>query len=317
MSEPIVRVHDVLYPRLRAPDLDRMERFLVDFGMVTAERTPRALYMRGAGPHHHLHVTELGERAGLVGFAFLVTDVRDLDRLSRCEGASDVHAIDEPGGGRRVTLTDPHGFVVEVVHGVESADRDAPESLPLNLGSRVERARAVKRMAPGPSRLHRLGHLGINTPDVDATFAWYHHHFGLLKSDVVALGGMEFAQFCRCDRGSQLTDHHTLLIARAHSDRPSLNHASWEVRDLDDIWLGHGALAGKGHRHHWGVGRHTLGSQIFDYWRDPWGQVHEHFTDGDLLDASHATGVHGPLDAGSQWGPQIPPDFGQPLDEGP
>ena len=28
-----------------------------------------------------------------------------------------------------------------------------------------------------------------------------------------------------------------------------------------------------------------LGSQIFDYWRDPWGHTVEHWTDGDLLDA--------------------------------
>ena len=32
-----------------------------------------------------------------------------------------------------------------------------------------------------------------------------------------------------------------------------------------------------------GVGRHVLGAQVFDYWRDPWGHVLEHFTDGDLL----------------------------------
>src|SRR5262249_6814358 len=105
------------------------------------------------------------------------------------------------------------------------------------------------------------------------------------------------------------------LVSQAMSDRPSLNHVSYEVCDLDDVWLGHEALAAKGHRHHWGIGRHTLGSQIFDYWRDPWGNVHEHFTDGDLLDASQPTGVHAPDGAGSQWGPEIPPDFGQPEGE--
>lgn len=314
MSDPVIRVHDVLYPRLRVPDLDRMEGFLADFGLARAARTERALYSRGAGPHHHLHVTELGQ-PGLVGFAFLAREGSDLARLARCPGASAVHAIDEPGGGRRVTLTDPHGFVVEVVHGIETDPRPQPGSLPLNLGARVERARAVKRTARGPARVLRLGHLGINTPDVGGTFEWYHRHFGIVKSDVVALGGIEFVQFCRCDRGDAVTDHHTLLIAHARSDRPSFNHAAFEVCDLDDVWLGHHAMAQQGHRHHWGIGRHTLGSQIFDYWRDPWGHVHEHFTDGDLLDASHRSGVHGPQDAGSQWGPEIPADFGQPLDD--
>ena len=314
MSDPIMSVHDVVYPRLRAPDLDRMEEFLVHFGLERAARTKRALYMRGAGTHHHVHVTELGE-PGLIGFAFLAKDRRDLERLAHCPGASQVHEVDEPGAARRVTLTDPNGFVVEVVHGIETAPRARPGSLPLNLGARVERERVAKRTSRGPSRLLRLGHLGINTPDIDGTFDWYHRHFGLLKSDVVALGGTEFVQFCRCDRGPAVTDHHTFLIARARSDRPTFNHAAWEVCDLDDIWLGHEVLAQNGHHHHWGIGRHTLGSQIFDYWRDPWGHIHEHFTDGDLLDASYQAGVYGPEGAGSQWGPEIPADFGQPLDE--
>jgi len=33
----------------------------------------------------------------------------------------------------------------------------------------------------------------------------------------------------------------------------------------------------------WGVGRHNLGAQVFDYWADPWRHVHEHWTDTDLL----------------------------------
>jgi catechol 2,3-dioxygenase-like lactoylglutathione lyase family enzyme len=312
VSDPVVRVHDVLYPRLRAPDLDRMEAFLVDFGLVRAARTERALYMRGAGTGPYVHVTEVGSPAGLVGFAFLAADAGDLARLARRPGASAVHAVDAPGGGTCVTITDPNGFVVEVVHGVTTRPDAAPASLPLNLGTRVERARAPKRTAPGPARIRRFGHLGINTPHVAETAAWYRRHLGLQMSDAVAFAGTEVVQFHRCDRGTDVTDHHTLLIAQSQSERPSLNHGAWEVCDLDDIWLGNEALARQGHRHHWGVGRHMLGSQIFDYWRDPWGLIHEHFTDGDLIDVSHHARVHGPEGAGSQWGPQMPPDFGQP-----
>ena len=35
----------------------------------------------------------------------------------------------------------------------------------------------------------------------------------------------------------------------------------------------------------WGVGRHLLGSQVYDYWSDPWGRVHERWADTDRLNA--------------------------------
>ena len=45
-----IKVTDMAYGRLRAPDLDVMEEFLTRFGMIRAERTPTALYMRGTDP---------------------------------------------------------------------------------------------------------------------------------------------------------------------------------------------------------------------------------------------------------------------------
>jgi len=48
-----IKVADFAYPRMEAPDLDQMEEFLTHFGFVRAERTPDALYMRGADSHHH------------------------------------------------------------------------------------------------------------------------------------------------------------------------------------------------------------------------------------------------------------------------
>ena len=54
----IVKVAELAYGRLRAPDLDLMEEFLVHFGMMRAARTADALYMRGTDARHHIHVTE-------------------------------------------------------------------------------------------------------------------------------------------------------------------------------------------------------------------------------------------------------------------
>ena len=101
---PVVKVADLAYGRLRSPDLDKQEEFLTAFGMVRADRTKNALYMRGTDSPHHLHVTELGEPK-YVGIAFHAAELADLEKLSRAQGASKVEDIDEPGGGKRVDET--------------------------------------------------------------------------------------------------------------------------------------------------------------------------------------------------------------------
>jgi hypothetical protein len=67
----------------------------------------------------------------------------------------------------------------------------------------------------------------------------------------------------------------------------------------------------RGWRHAWGIGRHWLGSQIFDYWRDPAGDCFEHYADGDAYDANAPT-RYSPLARATlyQWGEDLPPAFG-------
>ena len=76
------------------------------------------------------------------------------------------------------------------------------------------------------------------------------------------------------------------------------------------INVGHNWLESKGYKLAWGVGRHVLGSQVFDYWRDPWGRIHEHWTDGDVVNNTHDRG-RWDADVGlnNQWGPAFPEDF--------
>lgn len=50
--------------------------------------------------------------------------------------------------------------------------------------------------------------------------------------------------------------------------------------------LGHEYLKAREREAAWGVGRHIMGSQIFDYWKDPFGNELEHWTDGDLFTAA-------------------------------
>ncbi|MBV8240517.1 MAG: hypothetical protein JOY75_06940, partial [Hyphomicrobiales bacterium] len=78
----------------------------------------------------------------------------------------------------------------------------------------------------------------------------------------------------------------------------------------DAVEMGQQVMMAGRYKHAWGVGRHLLGSQIFDYWRDPWGQKHEHYADGDLFDVAQPAGYHVMDRAGLyQWGPDLPEDF--------
>jgi hypothetical protein len=60
----------------------------------------------------------------------------------------------------------------------------------------------------------------------------------------------------------------------------------------------------------WGIGRHLLGSQVYDYWADPWGRVHERWADTDRLNARSGSNLLPAHEAlGSQWGGPPPEKF--------
>jgi hypothetical protein len=136
---------------------------------------------------------------------------------------------------------------------------------------------------------------------------WYRETLGLLPSDEVFRGTPDHlvGSFNRLDRGAEFVDHHVLYVMRG--EKTGLNHISFEVQDIDDVLVGHEHLKSAGYRPTWGVGRHALGSQVFDYWFDPWDRVHEHWTDSDRLDASAPAGFgEAGIYTRGPWGPYPP-----------
>lgn len=305
----LIKVEDIAFVRFRAPDLAEMAGFLADFGLV-AEPAGAALYARGAGPAPFLHATERGE-AGFAGLGLRAASVTDLETLARAEGV-EVQPFDAPGGGQVVTLTDPDGHVVEVVAGQAAAPELAlPARPPWNSAADRPRQRAVKRTGVGAAHVVRLGHCVLNVSNFRASEAWYKDRFGFITSDEIALSPkFSIGAFLRCDCGDTPTDHHTLFLVQSPKG-PGFNHAAFEVADLDDLMAGHDRLKAAGRTPEWGVGRHILGSQVFDYWRDPWGHTLEHWTDGDLFTAADGSSTATLQDLlAVQWGPPPPPTMG-------
>lgn len=301
----MIKVTDIAYARFGAPDLDEMERFLVDFGLVPVHRDDERLYARGTDPSPYLHVTVRGP-AGFRGLAFEAASEADLVLASGLEGASGLEKLDGPGGGCCVRFVDPDGVAVEIVHGRELLPAlPVRSAAPLNRGSDRARVGRLQRVEAGPACVKRLGHAGLMVRDFRQSEEWYKSRFGFLTSDEIFLGGPEhvIAAFMRCDRGATHVDHHSLVCVAPPGVEPGLDHISFEVEDWDAVMLGHDHLRAAGYEHKMGVGRHLLGSQVYDYWKDPWGNVLEHFTDGDLLNASFEAQSHDPGAAlGTQWG---------------
>ena len=306
----IIRIEDIAFVRFRAPDLDGMRAFLDDFGLVTAEASGARLMSRGAGPSPVLHIAERGAPA-FVSLGLKAESLSDLETLARAEGAA-LEDFDAPGGGKIVRLTDPDGHSVEVVAGqVLAAPLPFPAREPWNGAASRARIRKTKRISAGPAHVIRLGHAVLNVSDFRRSEVWYKQRFGFITSDEIALApGRSIGAFLRCDRGETPTDHHTLFLMQSPKGA-GFNHAAFEVADLDDLMLGHQKLKDAGRKAEWGVGRHILGSQVFDYWRDPWGHTLEHWTDGDLFTAADGSNVVSIKDLlAVQWGPSPPPTMG-------
>jgi catechol 2,3-dioxygenase-like lactoylglutathione lyase family enzyme len=313
MSETasIIAAADIESVRYSAPDLGLMEEFLSDFGLQRVHRSESLLYMRGRGPDAFIHVTERGEPRA-VGFALKARALEDLHSLARHCGTP-VVARDAPGGGQFVALSDPDGNQLEVVFG---ADQLAPTvsraPFEANVGPRRPRAIDVVRTAPQASEILRLGHVALYTAQFAAMHAFYQDVLGMRDSDSY-YGGHEsntIASFMHCGLQKQLVDHHT--VALLGLGRTGFDHTGFEVLDLDDLMRGGQFLEARGKwTHSWGVGRHFQGSQIFDYWRDPFGNKVEHWTDGDLINDDYA-GQHtsfNPATDLAQWGPPLTRDF--------
>lgn len=311
---PSICVKDVLHVSYRCPDLELIERFLTDFGLIPSWRSKEALYMRGASTTPFIYQAQRADSPGFSHAAFEANSHADLEQLSNVFGASSIQPAGTPFGGEQVVLCDPDGYEVHVVHGFRRGDPlEMRAPLSINNASRKVRFNAAQRPPMEAAPVLRLGHLVFKVRNIAKSIAWYEQTLGMKVSDSVHDGDEHnrLVAFLRCDRGSAFTDHHTLALAQAPADAPlGVHHISFETQDFDAVAIGHEWLKRLGWRHVWGVGRHVLGSQVFDYWRDPYGNMVEHFADGDLYDASKPTES---VPAGPQslylWGPPVPDEF--------
>jgi len=157
----------------------------------------------------------------------------------------------------------------------------------------------------------RIGHGVMGTPDIKETVDWFRETLGFICSDDVFAGDPKnlIGSFNRLDCGDDYVDHHVFFCAK--NDRAGLNHVSFEVPDVDAVFKDHEYLIKLGkYEPMWGIGRHLLGSQVYDYWADPWGRVHERWADSDRLNVKSGSNLLPAHEAlVSQWGEDPPEKF--------
>lgn len=316
MADDRIAIDELAYTAYQVTDLDLMERFLVDFGMKRTLREDRTLYMRGTGPAAYIHKAVLGETNSFLGGAFRVMSMQDLERATAIPGASAITAITEPGGGQRVTLTTPNGHTIWLEYGAQTLPELPTRRIyPLNFYGSHLRPNIPVRQKKEITPILRIGHYVLRVKDAPAEVAWFRKHFNMLPSDYICGRHGQPGQddtmagtFLRLDRGSDFVDHHIILINHSHLE--GCHHSSYEVLDLDAVTTGHHHLVNQGWNLDAGYGRHYLGSLIYDYWLDPFGNRVEHYTDTDLVNHEYQPVYFaGTVEETTQWGMSPPPSF--------
>ncbi|EME49763.1 hypothetical protein DOTSEDRAFT_40913 [Dothistroma septosporum NZE10] len=310
-----VKLVKLAHMRYQHPDLKTITKFLKDFGMHVIKSTDDKVWYRGYGNDQYVYYAQKGEKKFLGG-TFEVESMAELDKAAHIPGAGQIFELnDAPGGGHVLTLHDPEGFPINLMYGQVAAPKgDYPEKVIYNYeGDDKPRVRKFNRFTAGPAAVHKLGHYGLCVKEFPTLLDWYTRNFNFAPTDFlnVPIGEgktKDVAVFAHIDRGDDPVDHHTFFMSTNPTSH--VHHASFEVHDYDTQHLGHQWLGKQGYTSVWGIGRHILGSQIFDYWWDTTGNMIEHYADGDLVNKDTPVGWGQAGDESlAVWGPEVPSWF--------
>ncbi|WAH55290.1 VOC family protein [Pseudomonas silvicola] len=268
---------------LDVPDLARAEDFYTRvWHLDIAARTDTAIYLKGTGADHHLLALHQADHLAIRNVTLRARDADALGQIREAALANggqiieDQVSVTEPGGGIALTLRDPHGRILRVVHGDERAQAFEATDRPI-----------------------RLAHAVLNSHDVAQSQAFFERVLDFRLSDRTKI-----MAFLNCDR-----DHHS--IALGVTDNDALNHIAFLMPDLESVMRGGGRMRDAQHPIEWGPGRHGPGNNAFNYFIGPFGEVIEYTADVEQIDDSYQAGAPGdwtwPEGRVDQWGISQPP----------
>jgi catechol 2,3-dioxygenase-like lactoylglutathione lyase family enzyme len=251
---------------LAVPDYDKQLEFYTSMWGLRVETTDDGLaFLATEGsPEQYAVRLRRAEEKRLDLISFGAANREDVDALAQRLGSSGVRLVSEPdklqtpGGGYGFRFFDNDGRTVEVSSDVA--------------------VRQHRKIEQGESIPVKLSHVVINSPNPEATVAFYDKHLSFALSDTLFSPHLgEVMWFLRTNKY-----HHSLAIARC--PHVSLHHASFEMRGIDEYMRGTGRLLRGGVEKVWGPGRHMAGDNTFSYFLDPHGNTVEYTTELEELD---------------------------------
>lgn len=291
---------------LEVPDLAPGIAFYEDAGFDVTTQGARAL-VRCKGANHASLILIGGAPRKRLHHIALRADPAQFDAVRAAVSGLGGAVVEAPDGfDDGLWVIDPHGVLVGLIDAPAPATLAAnPKPFAINEPGRTVRIRRSamppRSRAAEPLPL-RLGHILLFSPDVPKSVAFFTQALGMGLADHAG----DVIAFC-CARKE--SDHH--VVAFAKSPGIGFHHASFQVKDPDEVGRAGAALLAKAGRGDWGFGRHTIGSNFFHYIQDPWGSWFEYYSDMDYIDdyALWSPTDYAMEDSLANWGPALPHDF--------
>jgi catechol-2,3-dioxygenase len=269
-------------------DLEATGRFLTDgIGMFEVDRGEGTARFALDTRHHQVRLTA-GATAGCDGIGFDVSDRAALDALRERVNAAGLTITRERPLDDAVadgfSFQVPQGPVVELCVGV----RQSPQAS----GDRYD---VYRKRRDSPTKIRKLGHVTIGTPDAAQVERVFVDVLGFRVSDRFP-GVLAWA---RCN-----SDHHSVGFAPAEA--PGVHHLAFEIESFAHLEQLADRFARRGHRLVWGPGRHGPGNNIFAYLEDPDGSLIEIYCDLIQIENEHdhvALEWDDLQEVGNSWGP--------------
>ena len=275
---------------LEVPELDVAEKFYGAFGL-SAVKSKDAVAFRAAAADNDAIVVTRGPKKRMHHVSFTIRPGDEAgfeEKLKKAGLKTEASPAPRPG----LWFRDPWGTLINLCPGSPAKDSVVPEP---KSGTDIHKWQGLNR-DPKPLR---IGHMLMFTPDYEKAEAFFTDVLGLQTSDR-AKGKVSFMS-----AGTGVRDHHCFgLVPSTHR---GFQHASFKVTGIDDIGFGAWRMGKAGYKESFGPGRHALASNLFHYFRDPWGSWIEYYADMDKI--SDAWQCRDWSELPYIWGPEWAPEF--------